>query len=590
MGRRSRVCTVWMVLLAVLALGACAGLPTDTTPRPGQPVLGQPRPGPQARPEAPRPDASQEEIVRGFLLANVGFVDSHDVARDYLTDDLAASWVPTDNVVVHDGDYELDSVDAGVIEVSADVRGLLDEEGQLSELPEGNRRSVEFGLTLVSGEWRIEEFPDDFGLWLSATDFELQFRTASVAYLSPVRDVFVPDVRWFPRDDGLPTALSRALLEPVPDYLDGAVVTAVTEDMELVAGAVPVDSATATAVVNLRGPGLSDDTDRARRLWAQFTHTLTQAGGVRRVDLQINGQSVMVPGVDGPVESAEDLGFTEVDPSVEYALLRVQDQLTLVDPDDYALRSVSPGTEGLPEVPDVPVQWQSLATDPDIAQLAGVSADRATLWRWRDGEEVERPEIGVGLTDPVFDRLGSLWLAGRSATGSRVWALDAGGSLDTVARRIEVEWLGEDLVIEKLRVAPDGQRVVLEIWDPTSGTHELALSGVVRDSDGRPRALKEPRSVAGVLDTVSSLAWTSTTSLVVLGQRAEDDGPTPFQVPLGSWVTSVRAEPGAVQLRAAPQQEGYEMFLVTVAGEIFTLEGAGWFSYRNGDDLVIPAG
>jgi hypothetical protein len=159
-----------------------------------------------------------------------------------------------------------------------------------------------------------------------------------------------------------------------------------------------------------------------------------------------------------------------------------------------------------------------------------------------------------------------------------------------VARRIEVEWLGEDLVIEKLRVAPDGQRVVLEIWDPTSGTHELALSGVVRDSDGRPRALKEPRSVAGVLDTVSSLAWTSTTSLVVLGQRAEDDGPTPFQVPLGSWVTSVRAEPGAVQLRAAPQQEGYEMFLVTVAGEIFTLEGAGWFSYRNGDDLVIPAG
>lgn len=585
-----RLATVWAVLLAVLTLGACAGLPTDSEPRAGQPVLGQPRPGPQARPESPRPDASQEEIVRGFLLANVGFVDSHDVARDYLTDALAASWVPTDNVVIHDGDYELTSTGDGTIEVSGDVRGVLGDEGLLTEMPTGTRRTEEFALSLVSGQWRIEEFPEDFGLWLSSTDFELQFRTASIAYLSPVSDVFVPDTRWFPRDEGLPTALARAVLEPVPDYLDGAVATAVTEDMELVAGAVPVDAATATAVVNLRGPGLTDDAERTRRLWAQLTQTLTQAGGVQRVDLQINGRSVTVPEVEGPVASAAELGFTEVEAAVDYALLRVQDRLTLVDPTDYALRTVPASTPDLPRVPAVPEQWQSLSTDQAVEELAALSADRATLWRWRDGEELERPEIGADLTDPVFDRMGSLWLAGRSATGPRVWAVDTGGGLDTVARRIDADWLGGDVVVDKLRVSPEGQRVVLELSDPAGGQHQLVMSGIVRDREGRPTGLTEPRPVADVVDSISSVAWASTTTLVVLGQRADDDIPTPYQLPLGSWLEALRAEPGADQMRAAPTLGGFEMFLVTESSDIFTLEGAGWYSYRNGDDLVIPAG
>ncbi len=585
-----RLATVWAVVVALLTLAGCAGLPTDNEPRAGQPVLGQPRPGPQARPESPRPDASQEEIVRGFLLANVGFVDSHDVARDYLTDALAASWVPTDHVVIHDGDYELLSTGEATIEVTGEIRGVLDDDGLLTEMPTGSRRTEEFGLSLVSGQWRIDEFPEDFGLWLSSTDFELQFRTASIAYLSPVQDVFVPDTRWFPRDEGLPTALARAVLQPVPDYLDGAVATAVTEDLELVAGAVPVDAATATAVVNLRGPGLTDDSERTRRLWAQLTHTLTQAGGVQRVDLQINGRSVAVPDVDGPVESAAELGFTEVDAAVDVALLRVQDRITLVDPTDYALRTLPGTTPDLPRVPAVPEQWRSLATDQEVEELAALSADRATLWRWRAGEELERPEIGADLTDPVFDRLGSLWLAGRSATGPRVWAVDTVGQLDTVARRVDTDWLGEDLVVEKLRVSPEGQRVVLEIFDPASGQHQLVLSGVVRDRDGRPTGLTEPRPVADLVDEVSSVAWASTTTLVLLGRRDDDDIPTPYQLPLGSWLEALRPEPGAQQMRAAPTLGGFEMFLVTETSDIFTLEGAGWYSYRNGDDLVIPAG
>ncbi|MBA2696170.1 MAG: LpqB family beta-propeller domain-containing protein [Ornithinimicrobium sp.] len=578
------------LLVGLLTLTACTGLPTDRSPRPGEAVLGQPRQLVQAQPDPPVPGASPQQVVRGFLLASVGFADGYEVARTHLTEGLSESWVPTDHVLVLDGEPDYEAVDEGEIEVSALARGELDGDGLLREFPAETTRAGSFSLTLVQGEWRIESFPEEFGLWLSASDFERQFRTASIGYGAGTQDVLVPDVRYFARDDGLPTALARGVLDPVPDYLAGAVVTAPDDQTELIAGSVPVDAASGVATVNLRAPGLGEDPEMMRLLWAQLVYALTQAGGVRSVDLQLNGTPVQVPGLRSPVASVTDLGYRDVDPAVEVAVLRVREELTPVDATNYALDNLSAARADDLDLPRPSVRWEALATNAGLDEFAAISRDHATLWRWRGDQEVSREEIGTDLSPPAFDRTGALWVAGQSATGPRVWVLDRGDPLDAVARRVQTPWLQAGTLVQDLRLAPDAQRGVVLLQDESSGRQSVGVVGVVRDRDGTALALTEPRPVARDLETVSTVAWATSTSLAVLGMAAQEEILTPYQVPLNGWIGELPAESSSQQLRAVPDGEGAELFLVTTDGKIFNRSGGGWYSYRNGDALIVPVG
>ncbi len=580
-----------VLLMGMLTLTACTGLPTDHSPRPGEAVLGQPRQLVQAQPDPPTPGATPQQIVRGFLRANVGLAEDHQVARSYLTEELGASWIPTDHVLVLDGASALEATGESEVRASVSARGELGDDGRLREYPtQSLPRSESFSLTRVQGQWRIDGFPDQFGLWLSASDFERQFRTVSVYYGSPDEGVLVPDVRYFPRDEGLPTALARAVLEPVPDYLGGAVVSAIAEETELLVGAVPVDPGTGVATVNLRAPGLGDDAPKAKLLWAQFVQTLTQAGGVRAVDVQVNGQPLVVSGVQDPVSSVTELGYRQADQAVEVAVLRARDELTPVDATNYALDDLSEARAAEIDLPRPPETWGELATDADLGEFAGISRDQSTLWQWRAGSEVTRSEIGTALTPPAYDRTGTLWVAGRSATGPRVWVLSSKEPLGAVARRVRTPWLEEGTTVQDLRVAPDSQRAMVLLRDDNTDEQQIGIVGIVRDGDRSPVALTVPRVVAPTIESIDTVAWASSTSLAVLGREAQEEIATPYQVPLNGWIVPLPVEDASQHLRAIPDGEGFELVLVTGAGEIFTRSGGGWYSYRNGDDLVVPVG
>jgi len=589
--RRSRARVIVPTVAAALMLVGCGGLPTDDSPRPGRAVQGQPRQVIQVRPEGPRQDATAEQIVRGFLLANVSFNDSHEVARAYLTDSLATSWVPTSRILVTQGDPELTTTREGLVQAQASVLGELDAEGTLTQQPPSTRRTDEFELVQVEGEWRISAFPDDFGLWLTENAFEAQFRTASVNYLAPGEDVFVPETRWFSRDEGLPTALARALLAPVPEYLQGAVRTGATEETSLVSSAVPVDLSSGTATVNLGGPGLTEDPDQVRALYAQFTSTLTQAAGVRQVELQMNGQPVTYPGLDATKVSMEDLGHEETLPGPGYAVLRVNESLTAVDPTHYALRDLPRERQEELDLPTVANRWQGLAMNTEATQYAAVDADRSVVWRRDEGERLELEDLGEDLIDPSFGPHGTLWLAGRSDGVSRVWAIDTRQDASQPVRAVDIDWLEPGTEIEAFEVAPDGQRAAIVLR--RNGRQSLALTGIVRDADDQPAGLTPPLRIAGTLESVVSVSWASQESLAVLGQASEDDEDgenTPYQLPVGGWLRPLQPEPDATELLGVPADDGFDLFLVTEEGRVFTPEGAGWYPYRNGDDLIVPNG
>ncbi|MGB3185906.1 MAG: LpqB family beta-propeller domain-containing protein [Ornithinimicrobium sp.] len=588
---RSRRRTWWTALLAFVMLTAvagCGGLPTDDSPRAGQPVLSQPRQVIQVRPEGPSAGATPEQIVRGFLLANISFADGHEVARAYLTDPLAASWVPTDNVVVHTGEPELSASSEGVVRAEVPVQGLLNEAGELSELASSTVRAEDFTLTRVDDQWRINEFPEDFGLWLSVTAFEAQYRTASVNYLSTVEDAFVPDVRWFSRDDGLPTALARALLAPVPEYLNGVVTTGTAEGTTLVAGAVPLDPSTGTATVNLQGPGLTEDPEQVRDIYASFGATLFQAAGVRAVEIQANDQPLTAVGVSGLLSSVEDLGFALSRGGPEYAVLRVDESLTAVDPDDFALRNVPADLQEELALPEVDAGWVDLAMNVESTEFSAVDVDREVLWRLSNDTEIERSNIGENLTRPAFDAFGSLWVAGGSSVGPQVWTIDTRGGVNALAKPLDADWLDTGMSIEAITIAPDGHRAAVLIAE--GGEQRLGLVGVVRDQEDRPTALTTPQPAAPTLTAITDVTWASQESLAVLGQRAEDEQDTPYLLPLGEWLRPLEVEAGATDLVGVPTGEGFDLFLITDAGRIYTPEGATWTPYRNGDELIVPAG
>ncbi len=546
-------------------------------------------------------DASPEQIVRGFLLANVSFTDGHEVARTYLTSDLASSWVPTSQILIFPRDYELMSASDNAVEVEVPVEAVLDGDGRLTQTASESTRTQEFGVTQVNGQWRISEFPDDFGLWLSVNAFEAQYGTAAINYLAPERDEFVPETRWFSRDEGLPTALARALLAPVPEYLADAVRTGVTEETNLVAGAVPLDPASGTATVNLQGAGLTEDPDQVRALYAQFFSTLSQAAGVRDVELQINGQPLQAPGVTGPVSSLEQVGMSESAAALPYAVLRVGRTLTAVDPVNYALRDLpEEEVEDLGvEFPTIPTRWIDVAMDPSADQFAGVDVDRSTLWRRVGEDQIEREDIGEELSAPVFDGYSSLWVAGRASTGPRIWAIDADDGISSLARPVQASWLEPQMRIESFTLAPDGQRAVIVVRDPGADADPdvedggaaattVLLSGVIRDELGRPSELNAPRVIAPTITSVTDVSWASQDSLALLGQQQSDDEARPYLLPVGSWLDPLQVEPGAQAFVGMPTGDGYKLAILTSDGGVLTREGAGWYPYRNGDDLIVP--
>lgn len=586
-GARRR-CLVALFCAMATALAACGGLPTDATPRAGKPVLGQLRQGIEVFPEEPREEAGPEQIVRGFLLANVRFNDSHEVARAYLTDDLATEWVPTSNILIYTGDYDLTNPADGTVEATVKVQGVLDGEGRLTQASAGSSQNEQFGLTQVDGQWRIDAFPEDFGLWLSAPAFNAQYGTAAINYLSTDGTAFVPETRWFSRDDGLPTALARALLAPVPPYLEDAVVTGATEGANLVAGAVPVDPATGTATVNLQGAGITEDSERVRALYAQFFKTLSQAPGVRDVQLQINGQPLPAPGVSGPLTSLDEVGMAGEPEPTDYAVLRVGETLTPVDPLNYALRDVDPAQARALDLPDVSQKWIDLAMKPAANQFAGVDEARNTLWRRVGTQEVERTDIGTHLSAPSFDGLDSLWVSGDSASGPQVWAIDTREGVGAPATPMEADWLERGSTVEAFTVAPDGQRAALIIREGT--TARLFLSGIIRDQQGRPTGLTAPRRIATTLESVTSVSWGSPEELAVLGRQAADDEDRPLLVLIGGWIEPLRPSADAQKIVAMPTTLGDKLAVVTGEGQVYTREGSGWFPYRNGDDLIVPTG
>lgn len=536
------------MLGALLLLPAC-GLPVpDGVQSAGQVAAEREEPlALRVIPPGPRPGASAEEIVNGFLVAQRSPDDDHAVARQFLAPET--KWDDEEGAVVYRSRRVTTDDDSEPLTFSIryDASARVEPTGAfaLDDTPVTAEYTV---ARLESGEFRLTSVPR--GLHLQSQDRERSFTASDVYFLGRAVDGsttarLVPDRVFLPVTAERAASLVEALLRGATLPLRPAVASALPEGTAL-ASPVTVADADGVVTVDLTGPVRALEQREQQRLSAQLVWTLVPTfNGVR---LLVDGEPFDVEGV-GAVQTRED--WADYDPT------GIRPGAPLYYVQDRRLRSLDGA------VPD------SEAASPrgfsvDEAAVSPVDGTLALLTRTIEGDEVRvGPQAGP-FPPPVLRRpaLGSLsWGPGDQG----LWALARGGQpavclVPNVPERTRPDpcdvWYERPEgagTLAALRISRDGARAALVFGEGEAGRLYV---GRIEPADGRLRiAGVDP--VAPGLAGVTDVAWESGTSLAVLATSPGAAQVVVWQVALdGSTGPSAVQRPGlpgdAVALAAAP--------------------------------------
>lgn len=597
--RRGRTRSKLLVLMLAVVIGGaglsgCAGLPSTSTVRQGDKIGPPPAAPIRVRVERPRAGASQEQIVRGFLAASLDTEDDSAAPRAFLTGEALKSWDPRAEVVIHAGAPTITRISGTTLRLQATAQALIEPGGRYVEQPAGRVRTAD--ITLSQGDddqWRITRLPEGFGLWLSRSYAEQAFEPHRVHYLSTAstatQKILVPDVRWLPLvRGGLVTTLARAQLGEVPAYLQEAVRTAIPPRTELSVDTTVVESG--TAVVDLSAAFLEASAQDQRGAWAQLLATVTQAPGVHRLALRVDGAPVQLADIRSPVALLTDLGYRGPG-GVGVSRLLTRTGTTLSISTRAVLSGVrdhEPGKDSEPTLllPNLPVTWRSLAMPADLSEIAAVDTAGSVLrvWPTRSGPGARAHVLGRELSPPAYDRHDMLWVAGRDTAGrAALWSIRSGSSL-MPTRVLLPELKGDSLAA--VRVSADGQRAAV-ILRSAAGVTRLGLAGVVREAGGRPLRLTSPVRIGGALTEVRDVTWVDDITLGVLGRGVGDKESRPFLVPLGRPSQPLAPVSRPVRVLVAGQGPA-QLLVVTETGMVLSRVGSRWREFVRMSDIVVP--
>ncbi|MCA0335682.1 MAG: LpqB family beta-propeller domain-containing protein [Actinobacteria bacterium] len=573
---------------ALTALAGCSGFGGTSPVESGLEIGGAEVPRVRVFFPGPVMSATPEQIVRGFLRSGAASDGDYDTAREFLTPDAAKGWEPDGDVLVFSAESELQvqMPDEATAVISAPVVARITSEGRYLAAPAGTIETTQLHFARVDEEWRIASLPDGFARWISAADLRRLFQPYAVHYVATDRRTLIRDLRWFPLDH-LTSRLAQAQLAPVPADLAGVATTAVPPGARLAADSVSTVDGVAT--VELSARPTADQTIR-QNLWAQFVATLTQDPSVASVALQVDGSPIDPPGATAPVRDPAQVGFTSSVSALDAEpLVRQGERLSALDV-NAPLTGLDPQVTDPPrtDLPALPAGVTGLAVSVDGRNLAGVSADRATLVRWVGAT---RQDIGPGagaLSDPTFDVRGHLWVGSAPSSGASLHAVPpaagatASGAGPVVAQPVVAHWLAGRTVLA-VRVSPDGERAAIISTD--GGVPIVQVAGVVRGPGGLPTALADAVTLGEGVPAASGLVWVDLTTVVTL---ADPGGASARPVALSLDGTSVElaAVPGAIAVTSSGDIR--RLIVRTADGRVLVRSGRLWLAAGSGSEVLVP--
>jgi hypothetical protein len=468
-----------LVVLLVLTVAGCSGIPTGG--RVTQVADGQasPRSATRYEPAKPRPGASARQIVDGYIDAMLAHPVATGIVQAYLTPKAAKRWDPDAGMSVYSRVRTSVSARAAKGRATAALRiaqtMALGSDGRASLDHRVIRREID--LRQVNGEWRIDT-PID-GYLVSA-------RFAS--------DYLRPFPLWFFDRDGarlIPELthgiVSRQLAAELVQRLAEGPKDASLRTFIPPANQVRVEVKGRIAEVHLRGVA-HDASDRLR---AQVLSTLRSAPGIAGVRILHDGEP---DGGVHPIDAVVGFGPRSV-PEKIYGIAGGR----IVDIENHRRPIAGPWSK---EGRDV------VALAVDSTNLAVVRAGRGAVEVGpRTGRVDHQVVTGTDFAVPFWDDEHQLWLVDQpDAPRVRIFT---GNGVRAIAATFNAP-------VESFAVSPDGARYVACMRRGDDG--EVVVGSIQRGADGEVVGLGPSYSVSAGLRDERSAAWISRTRIGFLSK------------------------------------------------------------------------
>ncbi|GAB3600933.1 LpqB family beta-propeller domain-containing protein [Microbacterium tumbae] len=555
-----RMLRVTSAAALALLLTACAGLPTSGPVTNGLPV-GEAQTDTEFTQVATGPVRgwSPEQIVAGFLEASISPADGWSIAQQFLSPDLADSWVPGSGVTIdanvssrsyQSSIEDVEEAEEGTVVVDLDQVASVDSGGGYSEATGSTTLPFSLGRN-DDGEWRITEAPD--GVVIDQAAFEQVFASYALQYFDRSWSRLVPDLRWYPKTN-VATRITRTILENGPaEWLLPAVQSAFPADVALARAAVPIDGQ--VAEVELNEAALSLDTVTLARMRTQLQASLKPAG-IAEVRFTVNGRTVDAQTV--PIAGAGAENST---------LVLTEDGFGgLVGGE---LSSVSGISEQIEQI-EQPITAIDMAED---QEFAAVRLSAGGVLAVTDGR-VDPLDERAGLIRPSVDPLGYVWTVPASDPLSlKAWATDVSDA-EVEGFDVKGAWPAAS-AISALRVAADGTRLAAVV---TLGGHQsVVVAAIVRDDSGNPTGLGPVKELADVRAGGVDLSWLGSGELAVL---ISGDDSVLITQPVGGPGATAAAPAGAEAIAGAAERNGLR--LLGAEGVLYAPRASVWQEYFSG--------
>ena len=537
-------------LLTVVLLTGCAQLPTYGPVSSGPVVeIGGSEDFAFYTPSGPELDADQTEIVSGFINAHIGPQNDYAIAREFLTEQFSAAWNPQEEVLIRSSSPRYEPVSENRQQVTVRTMATVDEVGEYRSLDEVEQRTLFFNLVQQQGEWRIDSAPNL--TVVSSPVFSVVFQSYSIYFYDRGYRYLVPDVRWFPVRSSSATRMVRALLDGPSGWLEDSVRTAIPELTSLTIDSVPINDA--VAEVDLSSQALAADPSMRSLMKAQIENTLTSLSTVSSIEILIdrNPQEIelvsptQLPNSPGTPLMLSETSVYRINGSTAIPVAGSSTHVLRLNPTEVAL-SESEQTLAL-------VNEQGM-------HLAELESNESVLID-------EQPDI----ISPHFDADDYLWSVSAN-DGINVYKK---GQLSTL---VESQ---SDTRID-FALSPEGSRMV-EIVE-VDEVRRLQIRGVIRDSDGKPRALTDPVTIRSARPQLVS--WIAESELALVEKTVTD-----------STVLSVTSLLGETEVAITPPVTieglttvGSSVYVLSPLGEVWSRFGNSWRVLVNDGLSISKAG
>ncbi|MFF5300805.1 LpqB family beta-propeller domain-containing protein [Streptomyces sp. NPDC013161] len=590
------------VAMGVVVLAGCASMPDSGDLRG---VESTPRQDTQVRVFAmpPREDASQGEIVQGFLEALTSDDPNYKTARMYLSAKAARDWQPElSTTVLADGPSTepvrppVGREDTGTFTYTLTGDRVATVDSQQAYAPADGQYSKAVHLTkdAKSGQWRIDDLPQ--GVVMGESDFQRNYMSVNKYYFASntsagtsSQPIAVADPVFVRRRVDPMTQMVRSLLKGPTSWLGPVVRSSFPTGTALrkgVTSLTPDDQNKLTVPLNQKtsrvGPARCDE------MATQILFTLrTMTPTVDKVELQA---------ADGAQLCVYNEG--NADTLAAHGAVNRPAYLYFLDDKHRVVRMSSTGAHADP-VPGAlgegETQLRSVAVSRDEETGAGVGLDGKSLYV---GSMVSGASLGDPvltsqgkteddrLTAPSWDAQGDLWVADRDPKKPRLLLLQKGAG-----QPIAVEMPGLDGRIESVRVAADGVRIALVV--EKNGKRSLLVGRIQRSGAAGETpviSVLELRSVTPDLEEITAMSWAGDSRLVVVGREHEGvvqmryvqvDGSTP-EGPAPAALTGVKEI-------AASEDDKLPLVAYSEDGIVRLSSGAQWQKVvKTGSAPVYP--